>query len=1191
MSDDISKLIEQAKDNTVIIGVRKRRAAVQKLGELGTPDTVLTLVESLDDEDNEVQRNAFLGLSNLSNPQSHEVLRNVYLKTKKMALWQIIRNKQMFPSSMEKKIEFYSKIELIDQIVELVNEENFSKILEIIITSKEIMNPAKIIIAMLDKVKTVTEIDIVKKFVNTKNDILFSVIDTKNWYPADLSKKLIFLLMTGRHNKIMAMLESDKFKEIIDIIMAEDFRMKKQAFECLSEVQDPTTIDRLCNLYLQSRHQHLGQIIYKNNWAPQDPRERILFYMKTSFLNAFFNNQKVDPLLMGGYFDIIHVREQLKTTDYEMLSDFLHIVAKALSSGETPDLSDENPLIVKWNEVQEYLAHPKEQIILDDIIFDYLQHRSKLLEYLLVKQGWTPEKIEEKIEFYFNSNQEKQILKMGENSIDHLYKLMKGLKNKENLQEPAGNILKQFASPASIKKIFRIYFKEFDKQLEDIIRDNNWKPEDKESQAVFYIVSGQIEKYISLESGKHELLLNAYKNLDLAQKYKVLEVLLKYDIENFDNFLVELMIIERNPRIFKLLSNAIIKSFGKLEKIIKEKIPRMNESAIIEIIKILEEIKKDDNACKMLYNIARIKKGYICLWVLKILEEKRWVPSSEEEKTFFNELYKNRDEILRLLQNWLVDESPSVREYAAMTISRLGDERVIPLLMKYSEDPVPDVSCAISYAMGQLCALSPQKALYQIESFKIGSVYMVFNDVRKAFMVESEEQQTKIISRNFDIGTPILRMFSVSTLAGMKSPESVSLFLKALNCSEHLIKKTALKALVELATSECVQPIYSLLENGNQEIRMFAAQVMRAIPDEEIINRIEDKIEKSHFKHSDSLLTVMGEYNPDKYKEMLKKIVMRPDFDLAGKHAAIIALAENRDKETQHFIIEQWKSQRMFSDDQAAWQPYIKAFEKMGNHDALVQLSDVYSYGKWDVGKEAILAMASVPDRDALIAIVNALDNDNGWIQMAAVDALNEYCNNHLEIKYTLEELKFIGAIAAKLQNLNIVSVTDRFQQVSKILVNLNLKLLVRQLTDLYLDIKSKVPSAETVNIPELNALLKKPGSSGNNLENNSSTVLPAETSQKVDKSFTSSKDAVKHEINQHAKDKQLNTLFNNNALQKSLKPKEEPQTFQGTASFWDSMKEEASSEEGMDISPILGQTNLDLLSMSFDDEPEGDFK
>jgi len=1053
MAENIKKLIQQSKDTTFLIGVGRRRSAVEKLGQIGTSEVVVPLIQALDDEDNDVKKLAFQGLSSLREPLAMEVLRNYYIKKRKKALWQIIKKNNYYPENLAEKLDFLVKARATKEVESIVTKENFDEILDLVIES-EMENPIEVMKLIVERGGEDVEIKVIKKFVSTKNDVLFRLIDYKDWYPSQLEKKIMFLLKTERYEKITQMLDDVNFREILNILTDPKFPMKTQAQEALSSVDNPIIIDEICRVYIKENLKHLTPLIKKNTWSPNHPRDKIFFYLKTGFLDDYFLSMNVDVKMIGGYLDVPHVRDSIKTPELVPLANYLDMVAKSKQTGEKMEPDVENALAAMRTRANEYMQYPKSNEIIKEICDDFLENRSPYLGHLIVHMGWAPEEVDEKVKFYLLSNQPKKVLDMGEQAVQPLYEIIAS--DDEQLKVKAEAVFKNFKNPKAIDKVFRIYFTTLDERIENIIREKEWKPHDKTEKALYFVFSKQLDRYNEVETEGFNILLEGYKSLDSVQRFKLIEIIIKYKGEGFIDFLLGLFSYEKNPRILKLLCTTLPVFFNKVYAPLREMTKTMEGNVLREIIKTLSELRTE-GSLDMLYEIGCNKSGYTCMWTLKLLEQARWQPHDKRKRAFYYELFKIRDEMMRILQNKIVDEDALVRETAAYTFGDMGDERELTTLMKYVEDPVDRVRAAIAFSIGRLCALSPEDALQQIDSFRIGSIYMIFNDVKKAFMVSSDAEQVAILGRNYQVGNMVLRIFSIAALEGLQKRKGIPILLSALDDSSPLVRITALKALRDLADRETEEPLFKLIEDNDEETRMIVAEALGSVAGEKTLGQILKRINTGEYSHSDGLVLTLGKLDPHKHRELFERIINRPDFSFEGKRAAILSLGMIKDDKAAHFLLNSLKNVMMVSSREEDLIPYIQALGTIGTNIAYQEMAKLLVTGTWKVRKAIIKAFGNIPDRIALVNIIKALEDPNPWIQMEALDAFTSYTNHYFEFRDTEKDLKFVGAIIARLRKFKLNEMADKRADEYQLLAQLSAMLLKHRFTKLYLSKKPKI--------------------------------------------------------------------------------------------------------------------------------------
>ena len=1055
MKEDIKKLIEQSKDTTFLIGVGRRRDAVKKLGSIGTADVVVPLINALKDEDVQVKELAMQGLKSLKKAKAKKKIRERYIKTKKKILWQIIK-KHYMPKELPEKLDFLVQAKKTSEIKNLVNEENFEEILDLVCES-DLSNPLPVLKTIVERGGDNVEMTVIKKFLTTKNDGLFQLIDYKEWYPPALDKKIMFLLKTEQYAKIADLLDGADFREILNILTDPRFPMKKAAAESLSAITNPIIKDEICQIYMKEDVKHFGPFILKNNWSPNPPRDKIFFYLKTDFLKGFFMSTKIDPMLLGGYLDVPHVRESLKDEELEPFANMLDEVAKSMGEGEKPDVSiTRDPKFEDMKRrLNEYLDHHKTEKVIQEICDDYLENGSPFLGYLIKQMKWAPEDPSFAVPFYLRSGQPKKVYKLGPDAIKPIYNLMKGKDKK--LAEQATAAIKVFRNPKAIEEVFKIYFTTEDKVLESIIKENNWKPKEKAQKALFFIYSNQPERYSEVEENSFDIVMDAYKKADTTQRLKIVDLLISQKAENFTDFLLSLLNIEKSSKVLRLLVRMIPVFFNQVHKTLNDMLKNMEGYVLKEIIKVLAEIKTE-RSLRMMFDLAKMKMGWTAMWILKFFDDLRWQPEEAHEKALLFEMYRVRDDVLRVIQNKVVDENPKVREQAAFKFGDFADERQLPTLMKYVEDPADPVKDAVAYSMGKLCALSPRTALQNMDTFRVGSIYMIFADVRKAFMMTADIDQVSILARNYKVGTKSLRVFSISALEELKKKESVPTLIQAIKDNDDIVRRSAFRVLKDVAypDEETEAELIRYLETPDQEIRLNAAEALGSIMGEERAEKLIKTYESGEYGRADSIMTALAKYKPHKYRDLFEKVILRPDVSFEAKCSAIKALGVLGGEDTAVFLVNALKKIRHLAKDEDMI-PYVQALGEIGHPVAYQELAAIKAGGGWDLRREIVKAMACFPVRIALVEIIKSLEDSNGWVQLEALKSLGKFYNQHFKFKETEKDLKFVGAIIARLKKFNFNLIQDMMGEVYQYEAEMAVLLLKHRLTRLYLINKPRI--------------------------------------------------------------------------------------------------------------------------------------
>jgi HEAT repeat protein len=1038
----------------MLIGVKRRRSAIKKLAEIDTYEVVQPLIEALEDEDVEVRRHAFLGLSGLKDSLARASLRERFLKSNNQVLWQIIQNNKMYPEELAERLSFLTRMGKTDDVVESVNEENFDEVLDQII-HMDAANVVEVLNLIIKKGGDKVEMRIVKKFIETGNDHLFKLIDRENWYPPDLKKKLMFLLKTHRYDKVLDMLDGVDFRRVLDILIDPSFVLGKYAIEALGELQSPIIMDEICQIYINEDIPQLEDLIMKNRWTPTTIKDRIFFYFKAPFLKGFFEEKKIDVDLLGGYMNIVHIRESMPKETLESLAEFLNMIVAGLGTQDPPEIPRDNPLDKTYNRACRYVDEYKEDQKIKEICYDYLKNPNPFLGRLLKRLGWAPKETADKVEFFIRSDQPEKVLELKETAVKSLFDFFKDEKIEKRFRDKAAQLLKHSDEPPVLTEVFKLYFKTFDADLDAIIKEKGWIPEKETDRALYYLYSGQIEKYKEIEKGEFDLLTEAYPELTLEQRFRLVDILIGNNLEHFIEFLISIFYVETNPRVLRTLCKLIEVMTGRVYGQIRSRVFHIDGPALDEIILTLTRIKSPESL-ELLYFIARLKKGFTCLWIIKLLEEAKWEPP-ESQKPLVGELTKIRDDLVRVLQLRMVDEDPLVRAHSAETFASLRDEQHLNFILKYVEDPDPRVGNSIASTLGQLFALYPEKANEQFNKFNIPSIFVIFNEVRKAFLVKTDEEQISTLARFFKTGTKIMRFFCLSAIERLRKKEAIPTLEAALGDEDQKIRLIALRTLKEITEPESQKLIYSFLDSDSFELRMTAAEALARIADEEMINRVAHRLTFNEFLHSDSLIEFLSlRCNPD-FSEHFERAIRRADYERTAKHSSVVALARLSDQKSLHLLITQYNSMIAMDNKPEDLIPYVKAFRTIAHPSIYKFLEKLFQVGDWQVRKEVIAAMSDIDDRIALVAIIKALEDKNGHVQMAALDSLSNFFTRHFRVKNAEKDCKLLATIIARLKRLNVHHVEDKHHSEYKVIANLNATLMQDELTRMYLECKEMV--------------------------------------------------------------------------------------------------------------------------------------
>lgn len=193
--DDLSKIIKNLSDKSLLFGKGKRRKAIEKLGKIGSADVVPYLTKSLSDPDIDIKRAAFSELLNLKDENAINCLCSLYLKDRDKKIWEIITSKGFTPSGNKERLIFLIKTgqaakcippkeQDIPSLIEMLKDEKLSKDSIRILSSINDNNLQEVIFNIL--------------FLNLDPSLFGFLINT-GWLPQNEGKRLIFYLFLKRN--------------------------------------------------------------------------------------------------------------------------------------------------------------------------------------------------------------------------------------------------------------------------------------------------------------------------------------------------------------------------------------------------------------------------------------------------------------------------------------------------------------------------------------------------------------------------------------------------------------------------------------------------------------------------------------------------------------------------------------------------------------------------------------------------------------------------------------------------------------------------------------------------------------------------------------------------------------------------------------------------------------------------------
>ena len=144
------------------------------------------------------------------------------------------------------------------------------------------------------------------------------------------------------------------------------------------------------------------------------------------------------------------------------------------------------------------------------------------------------------------------------------------------------------------------------------------------------------------------------------------------------------------------------------------------------------------------------------------------------------------------------DPDPKVRIYGAWALGKLGEDsaEAIPVLLPLLSDSHEEVRNRVCWALGQIGIVTP-------------------------------EILSKLIELSLHDPNPKIRMQAVVALGNLKSAESLSTLLKALEDPEWMVRLESVLALDRLGSPpECIPNLIRLLSDPNKYIRRHTCWVL-----------------------------------------------------------------------------------------------------------------------------------------------------------------------------------------------------------------------------------------------------------------------------------------------------------------------------------------------------------------------------
>ena len=192
----IDQLIQHLKDRSLLLGKGRRKKAVEELSKIGTAEVVPHLISALSDEEADIKKQAYLGLSLLIDEKAIDTLCSLYLESRDKKVWEIITRKNFSPQNKLEKIKFYISTGQTARCIP-PDEEEIPHLIELLGSTDTLsLNEAQRILSTIteDKLKDL----VFNSYFKKPSLILQKLLIKQGWLPTNENKRCIFFLLIER---------------------------------------------------------------------------------------------------------------------------------------------------------------------------------------------------------------------------------------------------------------------------------------------------------------------------------------------------------------------------------------------------------------------------------------------------------------------------------------------------------------------------------------------------------------------------------------------------------------------------------------------------------------------------------------------------------------------------------------------------------------------------------------------------------------------------------------------------------------------------------------------------------------------------------------------------------------------------------------------------------------------------------
>ncbi|MFP4496727.1 MAG: HEAT repeat domain-containing protein, partial [Vulcanimicrobiota bacterium] len=758
-----------------------------------------------------------------------------------------------------------------------------------------------------------------------------------------------------------------------------------------------------------------------------------------------------------------------KTNDSELihLAYSLSTYANKRNADEEIEFEEnENPVKEMGLKVKRYLESTKKPEVLRDICEAFVETNSDYLGYLIVEMGWEFGGISERIPMYLLSNQLTKVEQLGKEVVPVLYRILKKEQKNLKLKNAARNAIRKTTNQDLIDEYFEIYFKNSDPELEEIFKEQDWKNSEKSKTAVYFVMSGQSNRYSEIEPEGYKIILEAYNKMNFEKRYNLLENIIESKSERLIDFLLYLFTSETNPRILQLLSQAVNVFYEKTYHRVKAMIPKLDKPILRELSLALAKVKRERSS-ELLYKTALKEKGHMALWILKILDEIRWQPRDIKERAFFFELYNLRDAIFHMLEERLESNDMEIAVSAARTFAEIGDESILVTLMRMADEGQERLQKECAYTIGYICTINPEKSLNQIQHYRRNSIYITYNDVRKAFHASNDKEQMLILKGYFEKGNKVLRSFAAAVISNIKKMESIPLLHLMMEDTDPFVRYLAIKGMNTLSVAENARYLFEEISADDDRNRMLAAEAYAKVGKEKYFEKFQQKLQTGEATYPDSLIHILSLRKGEDAKDTFERVLTHPAYGPTAKTEAIKALARIGGEKLEYKLITDAKKVAETYNRPTEVLPYIDAMEIIGGTKVYRALEAIFENGNWEMRRNVIRVLGNIPHRICMVTIIKALDDSNAWVQLQALESLNKFYNSHFKFEDNEKDLKLIAAVIMRLKKFELNDLIDKEFPVYKIFTELDIMIFRHQLTMFYAE-KKRILTGKEVHFKKI---------------------------------------------------------------------------------------------------------------------------